>query len=338
MAHKWPDVWCRITAEDGRFGIGQTSNGAPVAAVIEQHLAPQLIDQDARATETLADMMFRLTKPYGTTGLASYAISALDLALWDLNGKILGKPVYDLLGGAAKDKMPCYCTGNDVDWYLELGFNGFKLACPYGPADGNDGIKKNEDFVARARQLIGPDRSLMLDCWMAFDVDYTVKLAETLRPYHLKWMEECLIPEDLESHLELRQKLPWQTLTTGEHWYTHVPFQWAAKHKVVDILQPDIHWCGGLSTCVKIAAACAKSDMSVITHVGGNTAFGQHFAFATACSPLAECFVAAPPGVPLEEYWRLPGLARPVNGFLTPSDAPGFGLDIPDTWFEPFFA
>ena len=84
-------------------------------------------------------MMFRLTKPYGTEGLASYAISAVDLALWDLKGKLLGQPVYSLLGGPARDKIFCYATGNDVDWYQELGFRAFKLACPYGPADGLEG-------------------------------------------------------------------------------------------------------------------------------------------------------------------------------------------------------
>jgi L-rhamnonate dehydratase len=230
---QWQAVWCRVTAEDGTTGLGYTSHGRPVAAVIEDHLAPQLVGEDCLATERIADMLFRMTKPYGSTGLASYAVSAVDLALWDLRGKLLGKPVYQLLGGPARDRIFCYATGNDLDWYQELGFRAFKLACPNGPADGLDGIKKNEEFVARAREQIGVDCELMLDCWMAFDVEYTVRLAETLRPYRLKWIEECLIPEDFDAHVELRRRLPWQTLSTGEHWYTHVPFQWALRHEVV---------------------------------------------------------------------------------------------------------
>jgi hypothetical protein len=125
----------------------------------------------------------------------------VDLALWDLKGKLLQQPVYTLLGGPARERIFCYCTGNDVDWYKELGFKAFKLACPYGPADGLDGIRKNEEFVAQAREVIGEESDLMLDCWMAFDVEYTVRLAETLRPYRLKWMEECLIPEDMDGHV-----------------------------------------------------------------------------------------------------------------------------------------
>jgi L-rhamnonate dehydratase len=334
---KWESVWCKVTAEDGTWGLGMTSHGRPVAAVIEDHLGPQVLGEDCFAGEKLADMLFRLTKPYGSTGLASYAVSAIDLALWDLRGKLLEKPVYSLLGGAQKDRIFCYATGNDVDWYQELGFRAFKLACPYGPADGLDGIRKNEEFIAKTRAMIGDDCELMLDCWMAFDVEYTVRLAEALRPYRLKWMEECLIPEDLDAHVALRQRLPWQTLATGEHWYTHVPFQWAASHKVADILQPDIHWCGGVSTCQKVAAAADAAGISVILHGGGNSPFGQHFSMATPSVPWLECFVGTPPGVPLAEAQRLPGQAAPQDSWLTVSDAPGFGLEISADWLTPFF-
>lgn len=334
---KWEQVWCKVTAEDGTWGLGLTSNGRVAAAIIEDHLAPQLVGQDCLATERLADMMFRLTKPYGSTGLASYAISAVDLALWDLRGKVFEQPVYQLLGGPARDKLFCYATGNDVDWYQELGFRAFKLACPYGPADGLDGLKRNVAFVAAMRERIGDDAELMLDCWMAFDVEYTVRLAEALRPYRLKWLEECLLSEDFDAHVALRERLPWQTLTTGEHWYTHVPFSWAIKHQVVDILQPDINWCGGLTTCQRIAAMADGAGTSVILHAGGNTAFGQHFSFATPAVPWLECFVGTPPGVPLDEGWNLPGQALPQDGWLVPNNAPGFGLEIPDTWLRPFF-
>ena len=333
---RWENVWCKVTLEDGTWGLGQTGHGRPIAAVIDEHLGPQLVGQDVLAVEKLSDMMFRLTKPYGSTGLASYAVSAIDLALWDARGKLLDQPVYSLLGGPQKDSIFCYATGNDVDWYLELGFDAFKLACPYGPADGLDGLRRNEEFVARAREQIGPHRELMLDCWMAFDVEYAVHLAETLRPYRLNWIEECLIPEDLDAHIALRERLPWQTLATGEHWYTHVPFQWAAGHRVADILQPDITWCGGLTTCQKIAGAADAAGLRVILHGGGNSAFGQHYSYATPAVPWCEYFVGTPPGVPLEASWGLPGLPRPENGRLVPSDAPGFGLEIPSDWLTPF--
>jgi L-rhamnonate dehydratase len=332
---QWSGAWCKVTAEDGTWGLGAITFAEPTIPVIE-HLSSQLIGEDCMAIEKLADMMFRMTKPYGSTGLASYAISALDLALWDLKGKLLQVPVYTLLGGAQKERIFCYATGNDVDWYMELGFKAFKLACPYGPADGLDGIKKNEAFVAGMREQIGDDCELMLDCWMAFDVDYAVRLAEALRPYRLRWMEECLIPEDLDGHAALRQRLPWQPLSTGEHWYTHVPFQWAIRHQVVDILQPDINWCGGLSTCQKIGAAADAGGVNVILHGGGMTAYGQHFTMATPAAPWCEYFVASPPGVPLDQARRLPGVAIPEEGWLVPNDAPGFGLAVPEAWLVPY--
>ena len=333
----WEAVWCQVTLEDGTTGLGNTGHGRVSAALIEDHLAPQLKGEDGLAIDRLADMMFRLTKPYGSTGLAAYAVSAIDLALWDARGKVLQQPVYSLLGGPQRERLFCYATGNDIDWYQELGFKAFKLACPYGPADGLNGLRKNEEFVANAREQIGDECELMLDCWMAFDVEYTVRLAETLRPYRLKWMEECLIPEDFDAHLALRERLPWQTLSTGEHWYTHVPFQWAVNHKVVDILQPDIHWCGGMTTCQKIGAAADAGGLSVILHGGASNPYGQHFSIATPAVPWAEYFVGTPPGVPLETLPGLPGCPRPKDGWLEPNDTPGFGLEIQDEWLSPFF-
>src|SRR5262245_37716877 len=133
---KWETRWCKITVEDGDWGIAPIGHGRPAASVIYDHFAPQLIGEDCFAVETLPDTLFSLTTPYGSTGLASYAISAVDLALWDVRGKLLNKPFYSLLGGGQKGRIFCYCTGNDVDWYQELGFRAFKLACPYGPPDG----------------------------------------------------------------------------------------------------------------------------------------------------------------------------------------------------------
>lgn len=331
------EVWCKVTLEDGTWGLGQTIYGRMVATIIDDHLGPRLVGEDGLAGETLADMLLRLTKPYGSTGLASYAVSAIDLALWDARGKLYGKPVYQLLGGGEREPMFCYATGNDLDWYQELGFRAFKLACPFGPADGLAGLSKNEAFVARAREQVGADCNLMLDCWMAFDVDYSVRLAERLRPYRLTWIEECLIPEDFDAHLALRERLPWQTLATGEHWYTSVPFQWASSHRAVDILQPDINWCGGLSTCQKIGACASASGIKVILHGGGNTAYGQHFSYASRAVPWCEYFVGTAPGVPLEQAGHWPGLPLPKDGRLLPSQAPGFGLDIPEAWLTPYF-
>ena len=341
----WETVACKVTAEDGTWGLGLTSYGRPVAAIIDDQFAPLLTGQPALATERLWDMMVRAAKAYGTTSLTSYAVSAVDLALWDLKGKLLRQPVYALLGGPAHDELVCYATGNDTDWYVELGFEANKLAHLWGLTERLEGLEATEQQVATARETLGARRELMLDCWQSFDVDYTVRLAERLRPYRMRWIEECLPAEDLDAHVALRQRLPWMTLTAGEHWYAPQTFMFACRHQVVDILQPDIQWCGGVTGCVKIAHMAESAGLSVMLHAGANTAYGQHFSYALPAVAWTEMFMASDPGVPLETamgaprgYMNLPGTPVPVNGRLRPSDAPGFGLEVPDTWLTPFFS
>lgn len=324
----YPQVGCVVIADDGSFGFGTTNFGAPVVSLINDHLGKRLVGENAMATEKLYDMLLRLAAPYSAAGLASYAISAIDLALWDLKGRALQLPVYELAGGPVRDDVFCYATGNDTDWHMELGFKATKLACPYGPADGLAALDGNEQFVAQTRELIGPSVDLMLDCWMAFDVEFAVRLAERLRPYNLRWIEDCLTPENLDAHRTLRDRLPWQGLATGEHWYTSYPFAFAASHHLADVFQPDINWVGGFTACRRIAHIAEAADITVILHAGMNTPYGQHFTAATPNATWGECFVGGGPGVPLAAASAYRGMSVPENGWLTVSDAPGFGLDL----------
>jgi L-rhamnonate dehydratase len=324
----WPAVGCLVHTSDGSFGFGISRYGAPVIDIVNSHLGPLLVDEPALATERLWDMMARVASPYSAAGLAAYAISAIDLALWDLKGKALKAPVWSLIGGPARPHIDCYATGNDSDWHMELGFRATKLACPHGPADGLDGLSRNEELVARTRELIGPDVELMLDCWMAFDLEFSVRLAERLRPYALRWIEDFLIPEDFAGFAAARARLPWMGLATGEHWYMVQPFLQAAAGRWVDVLQPDIAWVGGLTACMRIAAIADAAGIAVIPHAGMNTPYGQHFGIAHPASPMGEMFLGTAPGVPLEETKLFPGQAVPRDGKLVPSDAPGFGLGV----------
>jgi len=325
---KWGNFGCVVTAEDGTQGFAVGNHGKPVATIISEYLAPLLIGENCMAIEKIYDMMVRMGSPYGTTGLHSYAVSAIDLALWDLKGKILNLPVYELLGGPAHDDLFCYSTGGDTEWYMNLGFKATKLPSKYGPADGLDGLKKNVDFISSNRELVGDQVELMLDCWMSLDIEHAVRLAEELRPIKLKWIEEILPSEDFDAHGELRSRIPWQTLATGEHWYSTVPFQHAASKHLIDIMQPDINWVGGMTPIVKICAIAEAANISVIPHGGGNTVYGQHACYAMPAIPWTECFIASPPGIPIEDAPRLPGQAFPKNGKMIPTDGPGFGLDI----------
>ena len=335
MPKGWKTVWVQAIAEDGTFGLGQTTFGRPVAAVIDDHFGPMLAGESCFAIEKCNDMMFRMSKPYGSGGLTACAMSGVDLALWDLAGKLQKKPVYELLGGPVRDRVFCYATGNDTDWQLELGFKAVKLACPYGPADGLEGLDGNERLIAQTRELVGDDVEIMLDCYMAFDVDYTVRLARRLEPYKLRWIEEYLIPEDIDGHRAVREAVNWVSLASGEHMYTRFPFMQIIKANALDILQPDIKWVGGLSECVKIAHMADAAGLDVILHGGALSPYGQHFTFATPNAPWAECYIGSPPGVSLEEVAG-PGQNVPVEGWLEPREAPGFGIEIGEGSIRPF--
>ena len=316
-----------VEADDGTTGFATGSHGRPVASVVDDYLGERIVGEDPMAVAKVHDMLERMCSPFGTGGLASYAVSAVDLALWDLKGKILERPVYELLGGPAREELTCYATGNDTDWYLELGFEATKLACPYGPADGREGLRKNVELVADRRNLVGEDVALMLDCWMAFDEEYTVRLANELREYDLEWIEECLPPEKLGAHESVRERLPWQTLATGEHWFTPTRFQEAASRRLVDVFQPDIGWVGGLTALERICAIADAAGITVVPHGGGNSPYGQHACYGLPGIPWAEFFVSTAPGGPLAAGHSLPGQPVPENGTVVPSDDPGFGVD-----------
>lgn len=334
---RWPGVWVKATAEDGTWGVGPASYGRPVAAVVDDHLGPMLQGEDCFATEKLWDMMFRLTKPYGSEGLAMCAISGIDMALWDLAGKLRGQPVYELLGGPTRDEIFCYATGNDTDWQLELGFKSVKLACPYGPADGLQGLRENEKLIARTRELTGPDIDIMLDCYMAFDVDYTVRLAQALKPYKLKWIEEFLIPEDLEGYTNVRRQVNWVSLAGVEHWFSPWRFREAIERRCLDILQPDLNWVGGITAAVKVCHMAGVAGLTVCLHGGAGSQYGLHLSFAMPNMPWAEYGVWSPPGVPLEEARGTLDAPVPKNSVVRPNPGPGFGVPIKEEWLRPFW-
>ena len=328
-ADVWPPALCLAFAEDGTWGVGLTDAAGPVVPIVNDFLAPLAAGENAMATERVWETMFRHASLHGVGGLASYAISAVDLALWDLKGKLLGRPVYELMGGPARDRVFCYATGWDVDWLLECGFEAIKVPCPLGEARGVAALDAAEALVAETRAAVGDGRELMLDCWPVGDVEFAVRLAERLRSYRPKWLEDFLYPEDFGGFEEMRRRVPWQTLATGERWFTHLPFGEAAAKRTIDVFQPDVRWVGGVTACLKIGHVAEGAGLQVALHGGVNDAFGQHVCHAMPSNMWGELYVDSAPGVPLAEGWRpTPGMAVPKDGWLVPSDAPGFGVDL----------
>jgi L-rhamnonate dehydratase len=304
--------------------------------LIDQTFAPMLEGRDCLATEYLNDLMWRSMQRLGAAGHAAVAQSGIDLALWDLKGKLLDLPVYRLLGGPCRDKIKLYATGDDLDWSMELGFKAFKVTNPAHYEMGIAGLNLMEEKVSRTRDQIGNDKELMINPVMAYSLSFAVQLAERLRPYHLRWMEEPFIPPDLESHVALKRAVPWMPIATGEDHHGRHAFRQLIEQRAVDVVQPDISWCGGLSEALKIYTLAEAAGIPTILHGGCNSPFGQHFSFAMPESPFAEYWLGTDPGVPLDELRPIPGMAMPVDGNLVPNDAPGFGMDIDADWITPY--
>lgn len=325
-------VWVQVTAEDGTWGLGECYFGEPVAALIDHYYSPLLVGLDCMALEYLNDLMWRASQQFGATGIATVAQSGIDLALWDLKGKLLGQPVYSLLGGPSREKVLLYATSDDLDWSIDLGFKAFKISNPVHYIMGLDGLNVLEEKIAKARETVGPNAELMFNPVMSFNVEFTLRLAERLKPYRLRWLEEPLVPSDLEGHIELKKAISWIPIATGEHHHGRQAFRQLVENRAVDILQPDINWCGGLSEAVKVHTMAEAAGLVTIPHTGGGNAFGQHFAMAMPESPMAEYWLGSDPGVPLEEVRPFPGLSVPSDGYVTPSNAPGFGMEISEDW------
>ena len=340
---EWTRTACIVTAEDGTWGLGITLASGPVCSIINDHFSEFLVGKDPMSTEKIWDMMRRASSPYGTSGIQSYAISAVDNAVWDLKGKLLQRPVYEILGGPVKDKIFCYAsntmlkykTSDYMDWFLELGFKAVKVFLRHGPEEGISGLNKNVEIVAATRSQIGPDVELAVDSWMSLNIEYAVRISEALKPYNIKWLEDYFLPEDMDSYNKLRQRIPTQTLATGEHWYTIHPFAEAAGKGLVDILQPDIQWVGGVTACLRICHIAEAHGLTVIGHAGMNYPYGQHLAYAMPVIPWGERSEGvSAPGVPLKEMTVLPGTPTIENRYVKPSDAPGFGIEVSLDWLE----
>ncbi len=168
-----------IEATDGTIGFAVTTGGEPAAYIVEKHLLRFLEGRDPTEVEQIWDQMYSSTLYYGRKGLVVNAISGVDLALWDLLGKLRGEPVYAMLGGKMRDELIFYATGARPDLAKQMGFVGGKMPLHHGTAEGDEGMRRNIDELATMRERCGDDFWLMFDCWVALDPNYATRLART---------------------------------------------------------------------------------------------------------------------------------------------------------------
>ena len=325
----WSEIICVVTTNSGVWGLGMGPLAGITAPLINDYLGPMLHGESIEDRERLWEVMVvACGSHFGASGIASYAISAVDLALWDAAGKIAEKPVYELLGRTDPQPVRCYATGFDLEWFSELGFDAFKLACPWGP-NTSVALGQVTDLVGKSREFVGPSADLMLDCWSVQSVEHAIQIGDSVSDFNLGWIEDMIYPEDWNGYSKVRAALPDQGLAAGERWYTDRPFLRAIDDDWVDVLQPDPLWVGGVTPCRRIADAAAAGGYQLAIHCGANDSYGQHLSVALTGNLWAEMYVGCPSGSSLMNSYRAtPGMNIPVNGILQPNDAPGFGIEL----------
>jgi len=329
-----------IDTDEGVTGMaGPVSDGAP-ALYIENQIKPLIMGQDPMATELLWDQMYRHAVS-GHKGDNMVAISAVDNALWDIKGKYLGQPVYKLLGGPMRDKIPAYVSASGyslepdkvkerVRTFKQQGYSATKWFIRLGPTDGPEGIRKNIAIVKAAREAAGEDMDIMLDAWNSWDVPYTLKMAELLKEYRPAWIEEPVFIDLPKSYAYLRAHSP-IPIAGGEHEYTRWGFKQLMDINAIDIYQPDAIWAGGISEVMKICTIASAYDVKVIPH-GGSVQVNANISFALNCvmTPLMEYLIVRNEAT--QFFFKNP--YKPVDGHFILPTAPGIGIELDESKIE----
>lgn len=341
--HQW--LTCEIETDDGVIGLGNAALAPDlVKLAIDQHYAPLVIGEDPFDYAYLWEKMYRRTHAWGRKGIGMTAISAIDIALWDLMGKLTGKPVFKLLGGRTKEKIPVYYSKlysdtvdamqSEAQTAFDAGYQGFKTRFGFGPKDGMKGMRENLNRVEALREVIGYDTDLMLECYMGWNLDYTRRMLPKLEKFEPRWLEEPVIADDLHGYAELnRGPIP---IAGGEHEFSLMGFRQLLDMKAVSVVQYDTNRVGGITAAQKINALAEAYQVPVIPHAG--QMHNYHLTMANVNCPIAEYFPIHDVEVGNELfYYIFEGDPVAQNGFLDLDDnKPGLGLTISDRYIQDF--
>jgi L-alanine-DL-glutamate epimerase-like enolase superfamily enzyme len=342
--HGWLIV--EIFTDDGLVGIGNAALAPQVTKqVIDLYLKPLLIGANPWDVEFLWQHMYRKTMAFGRKGIGMVAISAVDIALWDLLGKSAKQPVYRLLGGRTKERIPVYASrlystpldelASESKRYKDEGYKAMKLRFGWGPTDGAAGMQKNLDLVRTVRETVGDGIDIMADAYMGWTLDYAKRMLPLLEPFNLRWLEEAVIPDDIHGYAELKAcgRIP---IAGGEHEFTLYGFRELLEARAVDYIQFDTNRVGGITQARKIAALAEAYSVPVIPHAGQMHNF--HVVMASYNSPMAEFFPMVDVEVGNELFWYIfKGEPHAKDGFIDlDGNLPGLGITVDEDALKQF--
>jgi D-galactarolactone cycloisomerase len=330
-----------ITTEDGITGWGEAFGPPELTAPIVAWLAPLVIGQDAMAREAIWQALYNRLRDHGQRGLVVEAISAIDIALWDIAGQALNLPVHRLLGGPLRAAVEAYATGfyrrerDDHLGYLveeaeqrrAEGFRILKLKTGWG-------LREDIELTKNFRAAIGADCGLLVDCNHAYDAPAAIAFGNAVADCDIGWFEEPVPPEDIAGYIEVKARQP-IPVAGGEAVFARFGFAEMIARRSVDILLPDVAACGGISELKKIADMASGFGMRVNPHV-----WGTGITLAASLHLLA-VIPDNPPGLfprpPLLELDRSPHPVRDallvepiaaVNGRVRVPEGPGLGITV----------
>jgi len=342
--HSWLIV--EVKTDAGFVGIGEAALSPRVTQqVIDLYLKPILIGSNPFDTEYLWQYMYRKTMAFGRKGIVMIAISAVDIAIWDLIGKAVRQPLFRLLGGKTKPKIPVYASrlygqpldqlAREAQTYKDQGFRAMKLRFGWGPIDGATGMWRNVELVRTVREVIGEEIDLMADAYMGWTLDYAQRMILLLEKYNLRWIEEPVIPDDLVGYAALKamNRIP---IAGGEHESTLYGFRQLLDAHAIDYIQFDTNRVGGITQARKIAALAEAYSVPVIPHAG--QMHNYHIVMASYNSPMAEFFPMSDVEVGNELFWYIfQGEPSPKNGYIELDETlPGLGLTINEQALKEF--
>ena len=342
--HGWLVV--EVFTDAGFVGLGNAALAPQVTKqVIDVYLKSLLIGEDPWDVERLWQHMYRKTIAFGRKGIGMVAISALDIALWDLLGKSSKQPLFRLLGGRTKNRIPVYASrlysGNldelaaEARRYKEEGYQAVKMRFGWGPADGAGGMQRNVDLVRTVREAVGDSIDVMADAYMGWTLDYAKRMLPLLEPFHLRWLEEPVIPDDVHGYAELKasSRIP---IAGGEHEFTLYGFRELLEARALDYIQFDTNRVGGITQARKICALAEAHSIPVIPHAG--QMHNYHLVMASLNSPMAEYFPMVDVEVGNELFWYVfEGEPKAIQGFVDLDDSiPGLGLTLNESRLSQF--